>query len=363
MTVDRKPSTRQEDGSSTATARLATPSADPTRLVHINPARMARRLTVRTLAFCALTVGSVGAQTLADAKTCERAILRSEPDRAALVRASSARRATPIAQFAAGCLHVIALRWDSAGAAFELAARANPRSSAAFLWIGNVNSQRARMGDAATKRRLAPTVRDAYTRAIALDGANIDAREGLMQFLIEAPASLGGDLTKAREQAAGITRLDAFRGIGAQLAVASAGRQMAVVEQLLMKATVQFPDSLLGWANLSAMQADAQRAADAFATIARWQARGSNALFALFSIGRTAAVTGAQLDRGEQALKQYLRSTQRGSNDPPVANANFRLGQIHERQNRKPEARAAFMLALKSNPSMRDAQLALDRLK
>jgi TolA-binding protein len=110
------------------------------------------------------------------------------------------------------------------------------------------------------------------------------------------------------------------------------------------------------------MQADAQRPSEAFATITRWQARKTNAAFALFSLGRTAAVTGQQLERGEQALQQYLRG-QRGPNDPPFANAHFRLGQIYERQKRNADARAAYSLALKSNPSMRDAQIALDRVK
>jgi tetratricopeptide (TPR) repeat protein len=321
------------------------------------------RITLTIVALLFTSARSTSAQSLADAKLCERAIRGSATDRAALVRASAARPAAPLARFASGCLSVIALQWDSAGAQFDAAARGNPRSSAAFLWVGNISGQRARMGDMTAKVRLAPAVREAYLKAIALDGANVDARESLMQFLIEAPANLGGNLKQAGEQAAAITRLDAFRGLGAQLAVASAGHETIVVERLLTQATVQFPDSLIGWANLSALQADAQRAADAFATIARWQARGTSPLFALFSIGRTAAVTGMQLDRGEQSLKQYLRSPQRGANDPPVANANYRLGQIHERQNRKADAIAAYTLALRSNPRLRDAQVALDRLR
>ncbi len=319
----------------------------------------------RSFALSVLTTiaATAHAQTLADARTCERAIGGSAVDRASITRMIGTSASTPVGHFAAGCLNVMESKWDSAAGHFNAAAKGNPRSSAAFLWVGNITGQQARMtSDPAGKVRLAPQIRDAYAKAIELDGANIDAREGLMQYLLEAPAPLGGDKAKATEQALAISRVSPFRGLSAQITVAASSRDNAAVERLLGTATTQFPDSVLGWANLSAMQADAQRPSEAFATITRWQARKTNGAFALFSIGRTAAVTGQQLQRGEQALQKYLRG-QRGPNDPPFANAHFRLGQIYERQKRNAEARAAYSLALKANPSMRDAQVALDRVK
>lgn len=310
----------------------------------------------------ALSALSARAQTMADAGTCERAVVGSVPDRAVMTRLAASNPGSPTAHFAAGCLSVLGSKWDSAAAHFAAAAKGNPRSSAAFLWVGNITGQLARVGDTQTKLRLATQIRDAYTKSIELDGNNVDAREGLMQYLLNAPAPMGGDKAKAQEQALAISRVNPYRGLSAQITVGASSRDNALVERLLLTATSQFPDSVLGWANLSAMQADAQRPAEAFATITRWQARRTNAAFALFSLGRTAAVTGQQLERGEQALKQYLRGS-RGPNDPPFANANFRLGQIFERQQRKAEAKLAFQLALRSNPNMRDAQMALDRLK
>jgi tetratricopeptide (TPR) repeat protein len=322
---------------------------------------MSPRQLLSLVTFMCVAV-SANAQTLGDAATCERAIGGSANDRAALSRVAAASGATPVGHFAAGCLSVMAAKWDSAAAHFDAAAKGNPRSSAAFLWVGNITGQLARIADMPTKVRLAPQIRASYAKAIELDGNNVEAREGLMQYLLEAPAPLGGDKSKAQEQALAMTRINPFRGLSAQITVAASTADRAAVERLLLSATTQFPDSVLGWANLSALQADAQRPAEAFATITRWQARRSNAAFALFSLGRTAAVTGQQLERGEQALKQYLRGS-RGPNDPPFANANYRLGQIYERQNRKPEARLAFLAALRTNPNMRDAQVALDRLK
>lgn len=300
------------------------------------------------------------AQTLADARTCERAITGSARDRATMQK--MAVGSTPVAHFAAGCVSVMSAAWDTAAMHFDAAAKGNPRSSAAFLWVGNITGQLARVGNVQTKVRLGPAIRDAYAKAIALDGSNLDAREGLMQYLLEAPAPMGGDKTKAAEQAAAIAKLNPYRGLGANLAVAAATNDKPAAERLLLGATTQYPDSLIGWANLSAMQADAGRPADAFATITRWQARGTHPMFALFSIGRTAAVSGQQLQRGEQALQQYLRG-RRAPTDPPLANANYRLGQIYEKQNRKANAKAAYEAALRSNPSFREASMALERVK
>ncbi len=317
----------------------------------------------RALVALVVAAAPLRAQTLADAKLCERAILGSATDRLAIQRLGTTRPATAVTFFARGCTSVMSAKWDSAAAQFNAAATANPRSSATFLWVANTAGQRARMArDDSTRLRLAPSLRDNYAKAIALDGANIDAREGLMQYFLEAPANLGGDRARAAEQAEAIARLDAFRGLGARLAVANAGHESLVVERLLTQATTQFPDSVIGWANLSSLQADGQRPAEAYATITRWQARGRQPMFALFAIGRTAAVTGAQAERGIQALQQYLRG-RRAPSDPPLANAHYRLAQIYERVKNVPEARAEYQLALKSNPRMRDAQLSLDRLR
>jgi tetratricopeptide (TPR) repeat protein len=323
-----------------------------------------RRTAQSVTVFAALSLFSspASAQSLADAKTCDQAIGGSATAKTAIQRMQGARVASPLSHFAAGCVAVMASQWDSAAAHFDAAAKGNPRSSAAFLWVGNISGQLLRLGNMQAKARLAPVIRDAYTTAITLDGANLDAREGLMQFLLEAPPPLGGDKAKAAAQAIAIGRINPFRGVSAQIAVASSTSDRPAVEKLLLQATTQFPDSVIGWANLSAMQADDHRPADAFATITRWQARRTNGMFALFSIGRTAAVTGEQMDRGVQALQQYLRG-QRGPNDPPLANAHYRLAQIYEKQHKVADAKTEYQVAVRLNPSLRDAQLALERLR
>lgn len=259
-------------------------------------------------------------------------------------------------------MQAVANRPDSAATYFEAATKANPRSSAAFLWLGNSLGRQALAGNMMVKARLATKIRDAYATAVTLDGNNLDAREGLIQFYTQAPGMLGGDSAKAREQAEAIHRVNPFRGLSALISVAAANRDKAAAERYLTQATTQFPDSVLGWANLVAVQADAGRANDAFATITRWGKRPGHQMYQWFTIGRTAAVTGQQLERGVQALKQFLGG-RRGPVDPPFANANLRLGQIYEKLGKTADARAAYEAALRTNPNLADAVTALARLK
>jgi predicted Zn-dependent protease len=319
-----------------------------------------RRLTLVTLIPVLSEVAN--AQSAAESQRCERAVNGSASDRTALQALSTARPLSPMRDFAAGCVHLSYGQNDSAATRLEAATRSTPNSSVAWTWLGNAYGAQASRGSMVVRGSVAPKLRDAFTRAVALDQNNVSAREGLMQFLLQAPPTMGGDKSKAAAEAAAITRINPFRGMSAQLTVAAANKNEAEVERLLTTITTQFPDSVLGWANLSALQANAQRYADAFATVARWQARGTNAMFAMFALGRTAALSGQQLDRGEQALKRYLVG-QRRPVDPPFAAAHFRLGQIYERQNKRDAAIASYRAAVTMNGQYREAQEALERLR
>ena len=88
---------------------------------------------------------STHAQSLADAKTCDHAIGGVAAAKATIQRLAAVRPVTPLTHFAAGCASVMASQWDSASAHFDSAAKGNPRSSAAFLWVGNMTGQQLRM--------------------------------------------------------------------------------------------------------------------------------------------------------------------------------------------------------------------------
>jgi tetratricopeptide (TPR) repeat protein len=82
---------------------------------------------------------------------------------------------------------------------------------------------------------------------------------------------------------------------------------------------------------------------------------------AWFQLGRTAGLSGANLARGEEALKKYLATTPK-ENEPPLANAHYWLGMVYEKQGRKAEAKQQYETSLKINPALKQSTEALKRV-
>ena len=80
-------------------------------------------------------------------------------------------------------------------------------------------------------------------------------------------------------------------------------------------------------------------------------------------IGRAAAISGEQLDRGERELETWLASPPRDALVLTISNVHWRLGMIHEKQGRKDIARGDYNAALSINPSNENAKKSLAALK
>jgi tetratricopeptide (TPR) repeat protein len=72
-----------------------------------------------------------------------------------------------------------------------------------------------------------------------------------------------------------------------------------------------------------------------------------------FQIGRLAALSGKDLDRGEAMLKAYLKYTPK-EDEPSIAAAHYRLGGVYEKQGKKDLARQHYAIALKSFPKSKE---------
>jgi len=77
--------------------------------------------------------------------------------------------------------------------------------------------------------------------------------------------------------------------------------------------------------------------------------------------GKSSAMTGLQLDRGEECLLKYLTFIPT-ADEPPVAGAYMRLGQIKEKKRNNVEARKNYEIALKLDKSLKGAKDGLERI-
>ncbi len=250
---------------------------------------------------------------------------------------------------------------DNAIGWFEKAMKMNPNSSVYVDWYGRGLADQASRASKFRLPFLAPKIKGAFEKAVALDPNNLDAREDLMQYYIQAPGVLGGSKLKARAIAIDVKNRNAYRGGFDVAAVCVGDKDFACAERELKALKVAYPDSANVYSQLAGFYANQKQFDNSFAVIDDRLKTNPGDMSALFSLGRTAALSGQSLDRGERALKGYLTSPP-AANPIPPASVHFRLGMVYEKQGKKDLARAEYNTALQLNPKMQDAKKALEEM-
>lgn len=216
---------------------------------------------------------------------------------------------------------------DAAVADYEKAVALEPANADLHVRLGDAYGLAAQKAGMFSKMSWAKKARGAFEKSVELDPRNLAARQSLMSFYQMMPSVMGGGPDKAREQAAAIRTLDPVRGH-------VAFGMIALAEKKYSDATTEFEAALL-------------TAPDDYA--------------ALFQVGKTAALSGERLDRGDAALRRCLALTP-PTGAPGHDAAHWRLGNIHEKRGDRAAARAAYEASLKVNPNFPQAADALKKL-
>lgn len=247
---------------------------------------------------------------------------------------------------------------------FAKAVALDPRSSDYQLWLARAIGQQAQQASVLKQPFLARRMKTAVDKAIAIDANNLDARELRWQFYSQAPGVMGGGEDKARDEAAEIMKRSRYRGQFIAMQMAGRAKDEAGVEKAMKALVAEYPDSLRPTNVYATMLADRGRAPEAFALVDAYQKRRPNDPLAFYQVGRVAAVTGQQLDRGEAALRRYLTLVPAPEPGvPTLSAAHFRLGNIAERRGNKAAARAEYELAVQLDSRNEPAKKALAALK
>src|SRR5215831_10912193 len=97
----------------------------------------------------------------------------------------------------------------------ETAVKLAPQDADYQRWLGRAYGAKA---EESRSFFLARKVKQAFEAAVRLAPRSIEARRDLMQYLAEAPWTVGGDKSKAREQVQAISQIDPVQGRLAQAA-------------------------------------------------------------------------------------------------------------------------------------------------
>ncbi len=251
---------------------------------------------------------------------------------------------------------------DKAADWFERAIRMNPKSSVYYDWLGRAYGTQAQHANRFRQPFLARKTKNAWETALALDPDNLDVRDDLIIFYTRVPGFLGGNKEKAREMALEIMKRNPYRGSMAATSLCAAENDTLCVVRGLQEMMTSYPDSAGVYAGLAVFYANQKQFDKAFAVLDERLRTKPNELRTLYQVGRTAALSGQNLDRGEQALKLVLANPTPESGPSP-AGLHYRLGMIYEKKGAKDLAREEYRTVLQLNPRHQDAQKALAGLK
>jgi tetratricopeptide (TPR) repeat protein len=236
--------------------------------------------------------------------------------------------------------------------------------------------------------------------ALQLDAKNVDANSDLLDFYLDAPGITGGSKDKAKELALRVTQLDPAQGYLLQVQFARHEKHTGEIEQLYKQAIQAAPnkyEARIGLADFylnptapqfalaeeqarQALKIDPQRtgAYTLLAVLAAKQSHWNDVDQILadseknvpddfaphYQVGKTILLLGdgSQLARAESCFRKYLTEQPEGDT-PSLAAAHWRVGLVLEKEGRKNDARSELQTAVNLDPSLKEAQQELKRLK
>lgn len=247
-------------------------------------------------------------------------------------------------------------------ALLERAVAQTPKDAEAHYHLGLGYGAKAEQGGMFVAARFAPKARGAWEQAVALNPRHLEARFRLIEFYTMAPGLLGGSMDKALAQAQAIKALDPLLGHRAYAFVYLKQQKPDLAKREFTEALREQPTSAKAHCYLGQHLVNVEKDyAEAFATFETALKLDPAEMPAYYYLGRTAALANANHARGADAMRRYLATTPK-DNEPPLANAHLRLGQIYEKSGRKAEAVHQYQSALKLDPSLKEASEALKRL-
>lgn len=245
----------------------------------------------------------------------------------------------------------------------EKCVAAEPGNSKFHQWLGRALGLQAAQNGIASSVLSIRKVKAELEKAIELDPVNLEARQDLAIMYRALPGLLGGSNAKAAEQIAFIQRHDP--ALAAQIEgdfLASDKKYDAALAAYNESAKLNLCPAIL--VRISLVHQQKKEWEKSFAALERALALDADHPFTLYQIGRTAALSGQQLDRGEKCLRTYIAMPVREElENPSIAAAHFRLGTILERKGDSAGARAEYETSLKMDPKQKLAREALAKLK
>ena len=250
--------------------------------------------------------------------------------------------------------------WDNSVRMGEKAIALDPQNSAYHLWLARAMGRKAEDSNPFTAFGLARKVKTEFERAVALDADNLPARNDLSEFYLEAPSVLGGDKTKAKQQADYVAKRDPALGNYMYARVAEKrGDTGAEAEFKKAIAASNAPGHY--WIELAHFYRRAGRLGDMETALNQAVASTRPGDYTEYDAAALLLHSGRNYAGAAQMLRRYV-AHEDPAEDGPAFRAHYLLGIVLEKQGKKNEASLEFQAALKLASQYHPAQDALARV-
>lgn len=220
----------------------------------------------------------------------------------------------------------------TAATLLEKAVEQNPNDADAHAFLGVAYGNQALQATLFRRPSLAIKARREFETAVQLNPRQKEARTGLLEYYTLAPGFLGGDIAKAREQAEIIRSFSPIGGHRAYAFIDQHLKQTDRARKELLDAVAEQPRCAEAHFWLGDFYEGTDKnypaANTEFETAVKLD---PHYMPAWFEIGHIAALTGANLELGEDALMRYINHPLK-KGDPPIDDAQRWLEKIRDRE-------------------------------
>ena len=250
--------------------------------------------------------------------------------------------------------------WDNSVRMAEKSVALEPRNSSYHQWLGRAMGRKAEVANPFAAFGLARKVKAEFERAVELDTNNLSARSDLSEFYLEAPAFLGGDKNKARQQAEFVARHDPALAsyINARVEEKQ-GSGRAEAEYKKAVASSGAPSRY--WVELAHYYRRAGRMNEMEGAVSQSLATAREGDPTEFDVANLLLHAGRNFPGAIQMLRHYV-SQEDPSEDGPAFQAHYLMGILLEKQGKRKEAAEAFQASLQMASQYKPARDALARV-
>ena len=252
-------------------------------------------------------------------------------------------------------------RWDAAVTECERAVVLTPNSSMNQLWLGRAYGEKADHSSWFSAIGLAKKAHSAFEKAVALDPNNVEARSDLSEYYIEAPGFLGGGIDKAIAQANVVEKLAPATAYWIRARIAEHQKHNAEAEQDYKKVLELGKNPPRHLFDLALFYRRMNRLDELESTIQKSASLNTKNDSTLVDSASLLLQTGRNLPLAVDLLHRYVDHGTR-SEDAPVFQAQYLLGQLLEKTGDLKGAKQAYQMAHTRASDYAPAAAALKRL-